>query len=74
MGTMATLGRSGDVKTIWDPTKPDEVANARRTFDELMKKGYAAFAVKNKGDKGEQIRAFDPQAGRIIMAAPMAGG
>lgn len=74
MGELRVLGREGDVKQIWDPTNPDEVAAARKVFEDLTKKGHLAFAVKVKGGKGEQIRHFDPQAGRIILAPPMAGG
>ena len=69
------MGRQGDTKLIWAPDNADEVANAKRTFDDLRKKGFLAFAVKGeKGAKGEQIREFDKDAARIIMAPPMAGG
>ena len=74
MGEMRTLGREGDVKTVWDPGNVDEVAAAKQTFDDLRKKGYLAFAVKRNGDKGEQIREFDPDAAKVILAPPMAGG
>lgn len=70
------MGREGDTKYMWDPNLPDEVEGARRQFDYFVKeKKYAAFAVLNdKGDKGEQIRTFDPKAGRIIFCPAMAGG
>lgn len=75
MGTLATMGQRGDVKQIWDPANADEVAAARKTFNDLTKKGYLAFAVTgSKGAKGEQIREFDPEASRIILAPPMQGG
>lgn len=72
---MAVLDRTGDTKIIWSKDNPDEVANAKRTFDDLKKKGFAAFAVTGKnGDKGEQIHAFDANAERLIMIPPMVGG
>ncbi len=74
MGEMRTLGREGDVKQVWDPANADEVAAARRVFDDLRGKGFLAFAVKRAGEKGKQIREFDPDAGKIILAPPMAGG
>jgi hypothetical protein len=75
MGTLATMGCSGDTKVIWDADNADEVAAAQRTFDDLKKKGFLAFAVTGaKGAKGDQIREFDPEAERIIMAPPMQGG
>ncbi len=75
MGEMAVMGRQGDLKVIWDRTKPDEVAAARKTFDEMRAKGYLAYAVKGKdGARDEQLTRFDPEAERIILAAPMRGG
>lgn len=74
-GEMAVMGKEGDTKLIWDRRNEDEVANARRTWDELVgRKRYLAFAVKKDGDKGEQIREFDPEAERIILVPPMKGG
>ena len=65
---------SGDTKTIWDPDNEDEVAAARRTFDELKGKGYAAFSVKGDGEKNESLEEFDPEEGKIIMVPPIRGG
>lgn len=75
MGEMATMGRMGDLKVIWDRTKPDEVDAARLQFDAMRKKGYLAYSVKGKdGEQDRQIFDFDPNAERIILAAPMRGG
>lgn len=75
MGEMRVMGIEGDVKTIWDPHNADEVAAARKSFDELRKKGYLAFRVDDEtAKKGSQITSFDPNAGKLIMAPPMAGG
>lgn len=66
---------TGDTKLIWDASSDDEVDNARRTFDDLKGKGFIAYSVKGKrGEKGEVLQAFDPDAERIIMAPPMQGG
>lgn len=74
MGTMATMGKAGDIKTIWDPGNEDETAMAKEQFKKLTGKGFAAFRVNKKGDKGEQITEFDPLAASIIIVPPMAGG
>jgi hypothetical protein len=74
MGELRLMNKRGDTRVMWDPYRQDEVAAARKQFDELKKKGYLAYAVKKKGEAGEQIREFDPHAGKIIMAPPMAGG
>ena len=64
----------GDTKLIWNSRNADETENARRTFDDLKKKGFAAFAVKRDGEKGEQIFKFDAEAEKIIMVPQMRGG
>lgn len=72
---MAVMGQEGDTKVLWDPNNTDEVDNARATFDRMVGgKKYLAFAVKSDGDKGNQLREFDPQAGKIILVPPMVGG
>ncbi len=71
---MRTMGASGDTKLVWDSDHEDEVANARRTFDDLRRKGFSAFAVGAKGEKTTQVREFDPEAEKLIMVPALAGG
>lgn len=71
---MVALDASGDTKTIWNPANPDETANAKRTFEDLTKKGYLAFSVNSDGSKGEQITRFDPEAGKVLLIPQMRGG
>jgi len=69
------MGAEGDVRQAWDPDNKDEVAAAKKVYDDLKGKGHLAFRVTDKkGKKGEQMTTFDPKAGRIILAPPMAGG
>jgi hypothetical protein len=66
---------TGDTRIMWDPKSKDEVATAKAAFDAAKKKGMLAYAVDpESADKGEVIREFDPQAGKIIMSRPLAGG
>jgi hypothetical protein len=74
MGEIAVLDRTGDTKLVWDSAQEDEIDAARKMFDDLKKKGYAAFSVKKNGDKGEVIKKFDPEAEKIIMAPALVGG
>lgn len=66
--------RGGDTKLIWSPDNAAEVESARRTFNDLRGKGFAAFRVKAKGEKGSQIHEFDPDAESIILTPPLRGG
>lgn len=75
MHELRLMGAAGDTKIIWDPDNREEVKNAKRTFDEMVgDKGFMAFAVARAGEKGERIREFDPDAEKLIIAPPMAGG
>lgn len=75
MGELAILCHEGDTKLMWDANIPDEVANAKRTFEDLTKKGYTAFRTKGKdGEKGTRMDTFDPTAERIILVPRLVGG
>lgn len=71
---MAVMSSKGDTKVIWDPNNQDEVAAARVQFETLRSKGFLAFKTTDDGEKGEQIRAFEPGARRIILTPPLRGG
>ena len=71
---MAVLGSAGDVKRIWDRTNPDEVDDARASFNRLRDKGHLAFRVNKDGTSGEQMDSFEPNAERMILIPQMQGG
>ena len=73
-GVMHIMDSTGDTKVLWSADSPDEVANAKRTFDDLRRKGFLAYTVDEEGGRGEVIREFDKTAGRIIMAPQLVGG
>ncbi len=75
VGELRIMDQTGDHKIIWDTSRPDEVQEARGTFERLRAKGYIAYRV-NPGDggKGEIMREFDQAAGKIILAPAMQGG
>jgi hypothetical protein len=73
--SLEILDSTGDTKVIWDADNADEVAAAKAQFDALKKKGFAAFKVKGvTGAKGAKIDEFDPDAEKMILVPPMAGG
>jgi hypothetical protein len=72
---MAITDETGDTKIMWSKDNEDEVENARRSFKDFLKKGYKAFSVVGKkGETGEQMDEFDPDAERIIFTKPQRGG
>ena len=71
---MAVMDSTGDTKLIWEEENRDEVEAAREMFDSLKKKGYLAYAVNKKGDKGDVLDRFDPSAEKIIMSPQLKGG
>lgn len=74
MGELRIMETVGDIKTIWDKDKEDEVEAARKQFNEMKKKGYIPFSVDKSGEKGKKIEEFDPDAEKLIMAPPIRGG
>lgn len=75
-GMMHTATREdGDQRIMWDRNNEDEVADARRSFRDLTRKGYSAFVAEGKkGDQGKRLTEFDPDAERIILVKPNQGG
>jgi predicted acetyltransferase len=71
---LCVLDKTGDTKTIWDPSVADEVDAARAQYDKFKAKGYIAYKVDDKGEKSTVMGAFDPMAGKVIMARALTGG
>jgi hypothetical protein len=59
---------------IWDSSKQVEIDAAKKQFEELMKKKYKAFSVKTGGEKGEEIKEFNPYMEKVILAPAPAPG
>jgi hypothetical protein len=65
----------GDLKKVWNAANQDEVEDAKRSFNHLVKdKKYLAFRVNADGSNGEQMREWDPTAGKMVLVPPIAGG
>lgn len=71
---LIVLDQTGDTKIIWDPDKPEEVEQARETFNKLKKKGYIGYSVDRKGERGTVLREFDSNAEKLILAPATVGG
>lgn len=64
----------GHAKMMWDADDPDDVEDARRSFDTLRDRGFTAFKLDKNGVKGSRMDRFDPKAGAFIMIPARAGG
>lgn len=74
MGLLVEPNQTGDTRITWDADNEVEVEVAKAAFDKLREKRYFAYKVKKAGGKGTVVHKFDPEAEKIIMALPMAGG
>lgn len=71
---MKVMDKTGDTKHIWNPANEAETEAARATFDSLKAKGYTGYRVDRNGEKGEVMRHFQADAGKVIMAPRTVGG
>lgn len=74
MSKLQIMDSSGDKTVRWRKDRPDEVRRAKDQFDEHIGKGYLAYRTGENGGEGEQLRRFDSNAERIILAPPISGG
>jgi len=74
MGKMNRLGPQGDTKVVWDSENKDEVALAKKQFDEAMDKDFTAYRVKKGGKNSMKMTEFDPDAEQIILVPVVEGG
>jgi hypothetical protein len=73
-GELRVMDKTGDTKIVWDSANNDEVGAAQKMFDDLIKKGFAAFAVKKTGEPGKSVTEFDPEMEALIMVPRIVGG
>ena len=72
--TLHIMDHTGHTTKEWDPAVASEVEAARAAFNQMKGRGYLAYSVNTKGDKGEVIKGFDPNAESIVMSPQMIGG
>jgi len=66
-GVLRILTENGDDLVVWDRNILDEIREAKRQFDDYIKRGYKAFAMKLRGEKGVRLDQFDPSLEQIIL-------
>lgn len=73
MNEMRIMNRQGDNKVTWEVDVQEQVDAAQKQFEELVQQGY--FAYKSMGNgQGEMITEFDPNAEKLVLFPPIAGG
>lgn len=72
MNELRILDPTGHVRTAWHPDNAREVEEARRLFEDLMRRGYRAFRVSEAGSvPGSR---FDPKDRETLLVPPIQGG
>jgi hypothetical protein len=75
MGVLLIPDKTGHERLQWDKDNPEQVEAARKRFNELKAKRGLMYRVDKKGEQGEVIHDFDPNAERIwIDASRVVGG
>lgn len=74
VGELRVMDVTGDTKTVWNSDNDAEVLAARNTFLGLKEKGYIAYRVDKKGNKGQIMTEFDATAECVILTPPLHGG
>jgi hydroxymethylpyrimidine pyrophosphatase-like HAD family hydrolase len=67
---MKILTENGDDRLTWNKDNGLEAMDAKKKFEEWMKKGYKAFSIDNNGKKKKEIFEFDVEAEEILMVPP----
>lgn len=74
IGTMNIMDDSGHRQLNWDISNAKEIAAAQKTFDRLVKQGYAAFGAPDSVAPKQAITAFDPALEEVVMVPRIVGG
>ena len=74
IGVFRILSQNGDDRLIWDRTKKQQIKEAYAKFNELIQKGYKAYATLSDGKRGHSIDSFDPFLEEILFVPAVVPG
>lgn len=74
MSTLNILDQSGHRQLSWHASNAKEVEAAQKTFDRLIRHGYAGFGAMDGSASKRSILAFDPAMEEIVMVPRIVGG
>ena len=74
-GMINVLNEEGDSRIEWDPENDAETTAAKEMFNKTIEiEGMKAYELGKDGEKGKEIKKFNPNAAKIIMVPRIAGG
>ena len=74
-GMINVLNEEGDSRIEWNPENDAETGAAKEMFDKTIEiKGMKAYELGKDGEKGKEIKKFNPNVAKIIMVPRIAGG
>lgn len=74
MNEFKVLDPNGHTRTTWDTASPEEIENARRIYNDLIKRGFRAFRMEEGGREGVPARRFDPKDKETLLVPPIRAG
>lgn len=74
IGVMSIMDDSGHHELKWNRSDAKDIAAARKTFDGLIRKGYAAFGSDKRWAAKHGIKTFDPALEEVVMVPRIVGG
>jgi hypothetical protein len=74
IGAMKIMDSSGHRQVEWNMSDAKEIAAAQKTFDRLVKQGYAAFGSTKGSASKQAVSTFDPAMEEVVMVPRIIGG
>jgi hypothetical protein len=68
--SMRIFDNTGDRRIVWNSKDPDQIKEAKATFDEYVEKGWKPYAISRNGNKGHRIHEFNPEREEIERKRP----
>lgn len=73
MNEFKILDPNGHSSTTWNPDSTEDVEQARRIYEGLVRRGYRAFRVA-EGAEGRSQDRFDPKERDTLLVPPIHAG
>ncbi|MBS1722800.1 MAG: hypothetical protein JSS66_07460 [Armatimonadetes bacterium] len=74
MATYTVLAGSGDLKLSYDPANKDQVAAAKKVFNDLVKKGMKVYVDTKSKSRRKEVTEFSPTQTKLVFVPQLTGG